>query len=159
MTFVAGVTPPLKGVGFAIEGDREATEAARKIVARLGGDSFVIAKKDKVLYHAWGMFASPLLTALLAITERVARKAGVPRGKEREWVLPILRQTVENYARHGAALGFSGPIIRGVAATLARHLKELRRLPEARRIYRALARFAARNLPARNKAGLLKILK
>ena len=159
MTFVASGAPPLKSVPFAIEGDRGAVSAARKIVARLGGVSFLIAKKDKPLYHAWGTFASPLLTTLLELTERIGQEAGVPRRKARPWILPIVRQTVENYAWHGAARGFSGPIIRGDAATVARHLKELRRLPDAKGTYLALARFAVRNLPAKNKAQLLKELR
>ena len=37
MTFVEEVTPALKGVGFAIEGDREAVQTISKIVRRLGG--------------------------------------------------------------------------------------------------------------------------
>lgn len=159
MTFVAGVTPSLQGVPFAVEGDRRAVSTARKIVARLGGHSFLIAGKDKALYHAWGTFASPLLTTLLALTERIGEKAGVPREKTRPWVLPIVRQTVENYARHGAARGFSGPTVRGDVSTLKKHLKELRRLPGAKETYLALARFAAQNLPAKNKAKLLRVLK
>ena len=89
MTFVAGATPALKGVGFAVEGDREAVGMANRIVTALGGESFRIAKQDKVLYHAWGTFASPLLTALLAMSERVAKAAGVPRDRARRWTVPI----------------------------------------------------------------------
>ena len=98
MTFVARVTPSLRAVGFAVEGDGEAVAAARKMVAALGGKSFVIAKNKKALYHAWGTLASPLLTALLAIGERVAESSGIPQGGGKRWMLPIVRQTIENYA-------------------------------------------------------------
>src|SRR5262249_39796419 len=60
MTFVPGVTPSLAGVGFAVEGGRKAVSAAKRIVSDLGGRAFPIAAKDKALYHAWGVFASPL---------------------------------------------------------------------------------------------------
>jgi predicted short-subunit dehydrogenase-like oxidoreductase (DUF2520 family) len=158
MTFVAGVTPSLKGVGFAVEGDPEAVRAARTIVQRFGGEGFLIAKKNKALYHAWGTFASPLMIALLASSEQVAGAAGISRGMARRWMLPIVRQTIENYAKHGAARGFSGPIIRGDAATVKKHLKVLERLPVAREVYLALARSALWTLPTRNAKELRALL-
>ena len=45
----------------------------------VGGRAYSIRKKDKAAYHAWGTFASPLFTALLATTEQVAALAGVNR--------------------------------------------------------------------------------
>jgi predicted short-subunit dehydrogenase-like oxidoreductase (DUF2520 family) len=158
MTFVPGVAPALAGVPFAVEGDSSAVRVARRIVAKLGGESFVIAKKDKAMYHAWGTFSSPLLTALLAMSERVAEAGGVPRARARRWVVPIVRQTVENYAQQGAARGFSGPIVRGDTATVRKHLLVLRAVPAAREIYLALARSALRTLPAGNRQQLKKLL-
>jgi predicted short-subunit dehydrogenase-like oxidoreductase (DUF2520 family) len=158
MTFVGGVSPSLRGVLFAMEGDREALSAARRIVHALGGESFLIAKKDKSLYHAWGTFASPLLTALLATAEAVANEAGVPARKARRWMAPIVRQTVENYTRRGGVQGVSGPILRGDTETVQRHLKVLRVLPEARAAYRALAYAALKVLPARNRRELKALL-
>jgi predicted short-subunit dehydrogenase-like oxidoreductase (DUF2520 family) len=158
MTFVAGVTPSLNDVGFAIEGDREAVRVAKTIVERLGGESFLIAKKDKALYHAWGTFVSPLVTALLASSEEVADTAGISRSMARRWMSPIVRKTIENYAKQGAARSFSGPIIRGDAATVKKHLEVLRRLPVARQVYLALAQAAIEYLPTKNKAGLLYVI-
>ena len=158
MTFVAGVTPSLRGVGFALEGDHQAVQVARQIVATLGGESFVIAKKNKALYHAWGTFSSPLLTSLLALSERIALAAGVPRAKVRRWAVPIVRQTLENYANQGAAKGFSGPIVRGDAAIVQKHLAVLKSVPTAREVYLALARSALHTLPAHNRQRLKKAL-
>ena len=73
-------------------------------------------------------------------------------------MLPIVRQTVANYARYGPAGAFSGPIIRGDAETLRKHLKILRRIPGAKDVYLALARSAVRNLPAHNRRLLQKVL-
>lgn len=157
MTFVDNVNPSLQGVGFAIEGDREAVQIVRKIVRRLGGESFLIAKSDKALYHAWGTLISPLLTSLLAAAEQVAKGVGVSSRMARRWMLPIARQTVENYARQGGARGFSGPIIRGDAATIRKHLQVLGGRP-VREVYVALARSALRNLPAKNARQLKSLL-
>jgi len=158
MTFVRGSRPSLAGVPFAIEGDSKAVALARNIVRRLGGKPFAIGKKEKNIYHAWGTFASPLLTVLLAATEKVAGLAGVPPKQARQRVLPILLQTVRNYGELGAAGGFSGPIIRGDVATVRRHLRELRKSSVPRQVYVTLARAALEYLPAKNKAALKKLL-
>ena len=159
MTFVPDSRPSLGDVPFALEGDREAVSLARQIVLDLGGQSFPIAKQDKPLYHAWGTFVSPLLTILLEIGERVANAANIPPKLARKRASNILHQTVENYVQHGAALGFSGPLVRGDAATVRRHLQVLRAVPEARAVYRALAIAALQTLPVHNKTELRRILR
>jgi len=159
MTFVRGSRPSLVGVPFAIEGASQAVRAARTIVQQLRGRTFTIRKQQKEAYHAWGMFASPLLTALLAASERVAGAAGVGRKAARERMLPILRQTLDNYARLGAAGSFSGPIARGDVGTVGKHLQVLLEVPEVREIYVALAGGALRGLPVKSRTELQKILK
>ncbi|MGB6812300.1 MAG: DUF2520 domain-containing protein, partial [Candidatus Sulfotelmatobacter sp.] len=158
MTFVRGSRPSLAGVSFAIEGDPKAVRAARSVVLRLRGRPFAIGKREKEAYHAWGMFASPLLTALLAAGERVAGAAGINRKSARERILPILRQTLANYARLGAASSFSGPIARGDVETVGKHLKVLLEVPEVREIYVALAQAGLRDLPAKNRSALRRLL-
>jgi predicted short-subunit dehydrogenase-like oxidoreductase (DUF2520 family) len=159
MTFVRGSRPPLAGVPFAIEGSQKAVTMARAIVRDLRGHPFAIRKQRKQAYHAWGMFASPLLIALLAASERVAAAAGVSRTAARTRMLPILLQTLANYARLGAAESFSGPIARGDVETVKKHLSVLRDVRGAREVYVALARIALLALPSRNRAALEKILK
>jgi predicted short-subunit dehydrogenase-like oxidoreductase (DUF2520 family) len=159
MTFVRGSRPTLAGVPFAIEGSQKATLAARTIVLDLDGVPCTVRKQQKEAYHAWGMFASPLLTALLAATERVAAAAGVSRKAARERMLPILRQTLANYARLGAPGSFSGPIVRGDVATVQKHLRVLREVSGVRDVYVALALTALRDLPAKNRTTLEKILR
>jgi predicted short-subunit dehydrogenase-like oxidoreductase (DUF2520 family) len=158
MTFVRDSRPGLAGVPFAIEGDRKAVRMARRIVMSLRSRAYSIRKQDKPAYHAWGVFASPLLAALLAATEQVAASAGV-RGKDaRTRMLPILRQTISNYAARGAPGAFSGPIVRGDVDTVLRHLQVLRKFPELQEIYVSLANAALHYLPAKNKGALAKAL-
>jgi predicted short-subunit dehydrogenase-like oxidoreductase (DUF2520 family) len=158
MTFVRDSRPSLKGVPFALEGDARALRSAHDLVLRLHGKPFTIQKRSKEAYHAWGMFISPLFTALLAAAERLAGAAGIRQHEARERMLPILRETLGNYERMGAPRSFSGPIARGDIDTVRRHLKELERAPTAREVYVALARMALRELPAKNRAEFVKVL-
>jgi predicted short-subunit dehydrogenase-like oxidoreductase (DUF2520 family) len=158
MTFVAGAHPSLKGVPFAVEGDAAATRVARQIVRGLGGKSFALSASRKAAYHAWATLTSPLLLAFLVTLEEAARAAGLTRQDARRKSLPIIRQTLENYSRLGPARSFSGPLVRGDAETVAKHLAVLKKHPGAREVYVALARAALRNLPVKNRKEMERLL-
>ena len=158
MTFVPGSRPSLSGVPFAVEGDVAAVRVARRIVRDLGGEAFVIPAARKAAYHAWATLTSPLLLAFLVTLEDAAVAAGLTRDDSRRKSLPIIRQTLENYARLGPNDSFSGPIIRGDVETVAKHLAALSKYPWAREVYVALARSALRRLPAKNRKHLSRLL-
>lgn len=154
MTFVRGSIPSLKGVPFGVEGDAAAMRVARRVIKDLGGEVFTVRKHSKAAYHAWGAFASPLLVAALVTAEKVARKAGLSAAEARKKMLPIVRQTVANYAKLGPAGAFSGPIVRGDVEVVRKHLRILRKVPAARGVYVALARAALHHLPVRSRKEL-----
>ena len=158
MTFVPGSWPKLRGVPFAVEGDARAIAVARRLVKELGAELFTIRKSAKPLYHALGSFSSPLIIATLVTAERVGRGAGLTASQTRKVIGPILHQTLKNYLEGGAAAAFSGPIKRGDLNTVRRHLKELKRVPAAREVYRALVRSALLDLPSLNPKRLLQLL-
>lgn len=157
MTFVPGSVPSLRGVPIALEGDPSALQVARRIVRHLGAEAFSISKNRKMAYHAWGAFASPLLIALLVTAEKVAHAAGLSSNEARRKMLPIVRQTLANYARLGPAGAFSGPIVRGDAEVVRQHLKELKKVPGTGEVYLALARAGLRYLPSHNRGELEKL--
>ena len=74
-------------------------------------------------------------------------------------MLPILKQTLENYHRWGTAGAFSGPLVRGDAEILVKHLKILSRIPDAEEVYLALSRAALRYLPVGQRRKLAKALR
>jgi predicted short-subunit dehydrogenase-like oxidoreductase (DUF2520 family) len=158
MTFVPGATPRMEEVPFAVEGDSHAVSVARRIVRAMGAESFAIKKAAKPLYHALGSFSSPLIVAALVTAERVGRGAGLSASQTRRVMAPILRQTLKNYTERGAAAAFSGPIKRGDLNTVLRHLKELKRVPGASEVYRALVKSALIDLPSAKKKELMRIL-
>jgi len=159
MTFVADTLPSLQGVPFAFEGDSKALSVARQIVQTLGGKPFRIHPKNKVAYHAWGAFTSPLLIALLVNAEHVAHAAGLSAADARKKMLPILTQTVENYGQLGPAGAFSGPLIRGDVEIVRKHLQVLKKIPGAKEVYVDLARTALRRLPVQNPGRIKRALK
>ena len=159
MTFVAGATPSLAGVPFALEGDRLAVRLARQIAHSLNAPAFTIRKQDKAAYHAWGAFTSPLLVAALVTMEKVAQAAGLTASDTHRKMLPIVQQTMKNYERLGPAGAFSGPLVRGDVETVRQHLRVLKNIPGARDVYCALARAALLYLPVGQRGKMRQILK
>ena len=158
MTFVKGSVPDLTGVPFAIEGDASAARVARVIVRDLGGQAVAIKKQDKVAYHAFATMICPLLVALLAASEKTAALAGISVADARRRMLPIIRQTLRNYEKLGAANAFSGPIVRGDVETIRAHLNVLTKSPSVKKAYAALARAALGLLPNRNRRQIAHLL-
>lgn len=145
MTFALEANTQLAGVVFALEGDSKAVEAARRLVLAVHGSEFVIAKENKVLYHAFGSFLAPLLLTTLTTAEKVGEQAGVPPKLIRAAMQRIVTQTVENYFKLGAEGAFTGPFVRGDVDVVKKHLKALD--PTQREAYVALVKAALEYLP------------
>jgi predicted short-subunit dehydrogenase-like oxidoreductase (DUF2520 family) len=158
MTFVPDSVPSLKGVPFGIEGDGRAVGTVKSILERLGAQPFMVRKENKAAYHAWATLLSPLFLAFLTSTEMVAQRAGLVARDARTRMLPILRQSLANYVALGPADAFSGPVVRGDAETVRKHLQVLQAMPRAKDVYVALAKAAVLYSPVRNRRALRRLL-
>lgn len=158
-SFVRSSRPEdLQGIWFGVEGDAAATRRVRRIALDLGGRVLRIEPRNKALYHVLGGFASPLIIALLALAEQIAREAGVPARARRGLIEPILQRTVKNYIERGPAAAFSGPLKRGDLTTVRAHLASLGRVPGALEVYKALVRSALKTLPVGNRAKIQRLV-
>jgi predicted short-subunit dehydrogenase-like oxidoreductase (DUF2520 family) len=159
MTFNGTAPPSLDDVFFAIEGDERAVHAAESITKALGGIPMRINPAHKPAYHAWASFGSPLLVALFAAAESVGAKAGLESKQARRALLPLIRQTIDNYEASGAAAAFTGPLIRGDAETIRKHVEVLRADPTLAKLYAALANTALELLPVRDQHAIAEALR
>ena len=119
------------GAGAAIAGSTpRALDFASEIAHALGMRPVEIAEADRAAYHAAASIASNFLVTLEAAAERVAGAAGV----ERAQLVPLVRATVENWARLGPERALTGPVARGDEATVERQraaVEEWRARPAA----------------------------
>jgi predicted short-subunit dehydrogenase-like oxidoreductase (DUF2520 family) len=146
-----GNAAPFAGTWFGLEGEAAAVRVAAKMVKAMGGRTFVLKAKDKALYHSFGGLASPMLVSLLAAAEEAGIRAGVPKATARELIVTLAGGTFANWAQNGPQKSFSGPISRGDAETIERHLASLSAVPEVEKIYRALAGYAVGHLPVKRR--------
>ena len=123
MTVTAGSTgAAFAGAGAAVAGTSPATLAlARGFAARLGMRPIEIAPGDRTAYHAAASIAANFLVTLEAAAERLAATVGM----ERDDLVPLVRATVENWARLGPERALTGPVARGDEATVARQRQAL----------------------------------
>jgi predicted short-subunit dehydrogenase-like oxidoreductase (DUF2520 family) len=108
------------GAGAAIAGSTpHALQVAADLAAALKLNAVVLAAADRPAYHAAASIASNFLITIEAAAERLAGSAGL----DRALLVPLVRQTVENWAKLGPQRALTGPVARGDQATV-----ELQRL-------------------------------
>ena len=95
-----------------------------------------IAESDRAAYHAAASIASNFLITLEAAAERL----GAMTGLDRDLLVPLVRATVENWARLGPQRALTGPVARGDEATVQRQRVALEeRAPELLPLFDAMA--------------------
>ncbi len=130
----------LKGAWAAVEGMPRAALAGEQIAQDLGMRPFRIATKAKAIYHAGAVFASNYLVVVEAVAQRLLRHAGLSDADAWAALKPLVEGTFENLSRHEPREALTGPVVRGDAATIGRHLESL--AVDDARLYRALGRAA-----------------
>jgi predicted short-subunit dehydrogenase-like oxidoreductase (DUF2520 family) len=131
----------LPGISYGVTAPPALRPFATRLVADLGGVPEWVAESDRPLYHAaLAHGANHLVTLVNEATDRL-REAGV--GRPEKVLGPLLRAALENALRLGDA-ALTGPVSRGDAGTVARHLDRLAVVaPESVPGYLALARRTA----------------
>lgn len=142
-----------RGATFAVEGDPAAVRRSRALARSLGGVPVAVRAGTRASYHAGAVFASNYVVTMLDAAERLLAQAGFTRAQARRALRPLALASVTNAVASGPAAALTGPIARGDAATVARHLDALP--PALRPLYRAageaaltLARAAGLAAPA-----------
>jgi predicted short-subunit dehydrogenase-like oxidoreductase (DUF2520 family) len=131
----------LPGVSYGVTAPADLRPLAARLVADLGGVPEWVSEEDRPLYHAALAHGANHLVTLVNEAVDLLRDAGVAYPDK---VLgPLLRAALDNALRLGDA-ALTGPVTRGDAGTVARHLDRLTAIaPESVPSYRALARRTA----------------
>jgi predicted short-subunit dehydrogenase-like oxidoreductase (DUF2520 family) len=129
------------GITCALEGDAALLPRLEAVVAALGARPLRLPSEAKPLYHAAAVVASNYLVTLLHLAADLWGAFGVDQETAIAALLPLVQGAVANVAAHGPRRALTGPIARGDAATVEKHLAAIAQArPEALEAYRALAR-------------------
>jgi predicted short-subunit dehydrogenase-like oxidoreductase (DUF2520 family) len=144
-------TPTLARGNMHVQGDAAAVRRARRLARLLGMTPRTFAKLDTVAYHAAAGLVANGAAALAATGGELLARAGVPRDVAPLLLGPLLRSVADNVERLGFPESLTGPVRRGDAEGLEKHLATLRaKLPAAITLYLASA---AAQLPLARSIG------
>ncbi len=130
----------LAGSVAALEGDAAALALGELIAERLGMRAFRLAPGARPAWHAAASHACNHLVALLDQALDLMQSAGLPRDEARAALLPLMSGTLDHLERHAPAQALTGPIVRGDASVVERHLRALSGVaPDIGAAYVALA--------------------
>lgn len=133
--------PGLARGNVRIEGDPRAVARARSLARKLGMTPRTISGLDTVGYHAAAGLVANGAAALAAVGAELLVLSGVSKTDAPRLLGPLLRSVAENVEALGFPSALTGPVRRGDAAGLAKHLATLRvRLPSAVPLFLASAR-------------------
>ncbi len=124
------------------EGDARAEAALAEFARRLGLTAHPIAREAKPRYHAAAVLACNYLTVLMDTAQQLVGSAGVPSDAVWPALAPMVQATLDNIGAMGCPAALTGPIARGDAATVKRHLAAIGNDTELSACYRALGRQA-----------------
>jgi predicted short-subunit dehydrogenase-like oxidoreductase (DUF2520 family) len=148
-TFSNQNIPDLANCIFGIDGSPAALQAARKMIHQMGGVAVRLSGANKAAYHAAGSFACVYVLALMETATRLLMTQGFKRRQAMRALLPLTRQTLDNFERVGPLAAWTGPLSRGDFSTIERHIKALADFkPEYLEAYKTLSRLTAEELAA-----------
>lgn len=131
----------LDGAAFGVTSDEVLRPVVEALVIEMGGEPYWIAEEQRALYHAGLAFGANNLVTLVAQSAELLSRAGVERPER--MLGPLLGAAMDNSLRFGDQ-ALTGPIARGDAGTVARHVATLtEHAPDAVAAYVALGRLTA----------------
>jgi len=155
ISFAGKSTPLPSRARVLVQGDRRAVTLARRALRPLGLVA-VAGPVEPMAYHAAAALVSNGAVALVAAALDLLVAAGIDRAEGARMLGPLLESTGANIGAEGLPRALTGPVRRGNAETVARHLEAIRSArPERLALYRELVRTqleVARAFPSAERA-------
>lgn len=110
---------------FSLEGDPRVLGILKEILEETGCAHFSIATEKKALYHAAACVASNYVTVLIDYAFSLYGAMGLSRDQAAAALMPLVEGTVQNAVAKGPDKTLTGPIARGDAGVIRRHMQAL----------------------------------
>lgn len=129
-----------RGVTFGLSGQGAARARALEIADWLGGRVVDVDEESRAAWHLAATIASNGVYALLSLATQVAASAGITGFDVERGLASLAAQSAQSASVHGAVEGATGPVVRGDAQTIERHLRVLQQMPDIRALYVEMSR-------------------
>jgi predicted short-subunit dehydrogenase-like oxidoreductase (DUF2520 family) len=111
---------------FVIEAEEPLLTTLKEMADLLGGSWIKLEAGDKAAYHAAAVFASNYLVTLVKMAADLWQTFSIPSDQATKALIPLMRGTLHNIETIGLPQCLTGPIARGDAGTIHKHLNEIR---------------------------------
>jgi predicted short-subunit dehydrogenase-like oxidoreductase (DUF2520 family) len=116
----------IPGSTFSIEASDPLLSVLKKMAGELGGNWITLKASDKAAYHAAAVFASNYLVTLVKMSTDLWKTFSIPTDQAVKALLPLLKGTIHNIETIGLPDCLTGPVARGDAGTVGKHLKTIK---------------------------------
>ena len=131
----------IAGSSVAIEGPPALEAQLRQLAALLGMHPIRLPPGARALYHGGASYAASFLLSMLKEAVAAWRSFGVDEAQALQALLPLAQGTLAAAASKGLSAAVAGPVSRGDAGVIARHLAAFEALgPEHAALYREMTR-------------------
>lgn len=149
---LVGALESIPGSTFGVTCAPSLREWARDFVEMLEGKPQFIRDEDKPLYHAAAVMASNFVSIIEYAALSIAREIGFDEEGFISAFSPLFLASAANVARLGPTAALTGPLSRGDAETVRKHLEVLSGIsPDIEGMYRSVSRWALRLLEERDE--------
>src|SRR6266550_7476575 len=118
-----------RGITVAVDATTPTLMRQLRALGRaIGAKPRHVGDGERVLYHAAAVYASNFVDVVVAEAVRLLGEIGWTEREATEALMPLVEGAVSNITRRGVVGALTGPIRRGDAETVARHLEALSKL-------------------------------
>ncbi len=122
---ITGAIQNIPGSYFGVTAASGSKKIAVSIVRDLQGIPIHITPAQKPLYHAAACMASNYLVSLMSVVESIYLSIGFSEKDAHKAYLPLVHGSLTNIEKQGCVGALTGPIARGDAGTIQKHIKAL----------------------------------
>jgi len=124
---------------IGVDGDNAARNASRRIAGHLGARVLEIPPGRKPAYHAAAVISSNFPVVLASVAGHLLHDIGIPDASAYQAVESLMSGALANMKQTLPDDALTGPVVRGDAETVAKHLRALQGQSAASEVYRALS--------------------
>jgi predicted short-subunit dehydrogenase-like oxidoreductase (DUF2520 family) len=125
-----------------IDGENGARSASRRLAGHIGARTLDIPAGKKPAYHAAAVISSNFPVVLASVAGHLLHDIGVPDSSAYQAVESMMSGALANMKQALPDDALTGPVVRGDAETVGKHLRALKGHAAASEVYRALSHAA-----------------
>jgi predicted short-subunit dehydrogenase-like oxidoreductase (DUF2520 family) len=124
---------------IGIDGENAAKNASRRLAGHLGARTLEIPPGKKPAYHAAAVISSNFPVVLASVAGHLLHDIGIPDASAYQAVESLMSGALANMKQAVPDDALTGPIVRGDAETVGKHLRGLKGHDAAYQVYRSLS--------------------